>query len=385
MKGPSVPLILSGEALRNPHVGVGVYAQRLIRGLLCHPAAPEFRVAIEEGWQTGLSDLPESLFLKIAPLRGLPHPLLHQIAFGTRLGGLMRRRFPETILHAPGPMWAPRGPARLVVTLHDCIYRHFPLYLGRFWLRRWLAQATERFAAGAARVLTVSQFSADELARHARIPREKLRVIYNWVGPEFALADRAAAAAEVRRKYQLPERFWLYLGGYDYRKNVGFLLEAYAAARQSAVCPPLVLAGAIPRQTQPPYSDPVGKAAALGLREAEVHFPGSIAGDDLPGLHAAAELLVYPSLYEGFGLPPAEAMAVGTPVLVADTSSLPEVVTRPECRFDPRALPSLVEKLVAAARAPQAFRCPLRPEFREAVAIERYLEAVMPDGGWRKP
>jgi glycosyltransferase involved in cell wall biosynthesis len=175
----------------------------------------------------------------------------------------------------------------------------------------------------------------------------------------------------------LPSRFWLYLGGYDYRKNVERLIEAYSHARRDASCPPLVLAGAIPAQTAPPYSDPLGKARAAGLTTTEVIFPSSIATADLPGLYAAAELLVYPSLYEGFGLPPAEAMAVGTPVLVSDTSSLPEVVPRAECRFDSQSASALVEKLKSAATDPGQFHCALHEEFHEAYALGRYLNAVI--------
>jgi glycosyltransferase involved in cell wall biosynthesis len=370
-----VRLVINGQALRMPHVGIGVYTQRLIRGLLRHPQSPAFRVVIEEGSQSALPDLPDALFLTL-PRSRLPHPLLRQIAFANRLVGLVNTEFPQAVLHAPGPMWAPRRPPRLVVTLHDCIYRHFPLYLGRFWLRKWVTAATERFAARSNLVLTDSDSSARDLAHTAHIPAQKIRVLYAWLGPEFVAANVPEEARRVREKLGLPPRSWLYIGGFDYRKNVERMIEAYGLACRATPCPPLVLAGSIPSRTAPPYSDPVGAIRIAGLSPAQVFLPGRIADEDLPGLYAAAELLIYPSLCEGFGLPPAEAMAVGTPVLVSDSSSLPEVVPRAECRFDPQSVSAIAEKLQAAAQDARQFRCALRPEFTESVAIARYLELI---------
>ena len=97
---------------------------------------------------------------------------------------------------------------------------------------------------------------------------------------------------------------------------------------------------------------------------------------DLPALYAAAELFVYPSLYEGFGLPPLEAMSMGTPVLVSNGTSLPEVVPCRECQFDARSIPAIAEKLEAAAMDASQFRCARRAECSEQHAIDRYLELL---------
>ena len=237
-------------------------------------------------------------------------------------------------------------------------------------------RATERFAAKADLVLTVSDFSAKELTASAGIPSTKIRVVPNWVDPSYFVPSSAAALAALRQKLELPGRFWLYVGGFDYRKNVEFLIRAYAMARAEAACPPLILAGAIPADLAKPVCDIRGAIREAGLPPETVLMPRLIETADLPALYSAAELLIYPSLYEGFGLPPAEAMAVGTPVLVSDGSSLPEVVRSSHCRFDPRVADSLRIKLVQATANPQQFCSDLPPEFRQADGIHRYLESI---------
>ena len=125
-----------------------------------------------------------------------------------------------------------------------------------------------------------------------------------------------------------------------------------------------------------PYCDVFGALRDSGLDPDTVLMPGRIADSDLPGLYAGAGLFIYPSLYEGFGLPPAEAMAAGTPLLVSDGSSLPEVVQKPECRFDPAISSQLTAKLDAAAVDPSQFTSPLPPCISEAASIASYLAAI---------
>jgi glycosyltransferase involved in cell wall biosynthesis len=370
-----LPLIIGGLGLRNPSVGIGVYTRRLIEGLLRHaPAAVRLTVLVPEsvpaemlGW------LPESHIDRVKePPGGLPDLVRDAWLFER----MIRMAEPEAIFHSPAPAWALSRRERTVITVHDCIYRRFPRYLGRRFARKRLIFAAERYAAGARRVLTVSRCSAEDLVRLAGIPREKIEVVHNWAGPEFEPAKARPAAPEVAGKYGLPPDYWLYLGGYDYRKNIEFLIRAYAAARRAAGCPPLVLAGTIPTDLTKPFCDVHGALRETGLDEKAVLMPGRIAEADLPGLYAGARLFIYPSLYEGFGLPPAEAMAAGTPVLVSDGSSLPEVVQREECRFDPTAPAQLIAKLEAAAADPGQFVCRLPPYVSEAAGVEAYLAVL---------
>jgi glycosyltransferase involved in cell wall biosynthesis len=131
---------------------------------------------------------------------------------------------------------------------------------------------------------------------------------------------------EVRARYDLPADYVLYLGGYDVRKNIPTLLKAYTYLQESTGGDlPLVLAGRLPGKKNPRFTDVTGLVEAMGLHDS-VRPIGWIDEADTPSLYRMARCFVYPSRYEGFGLPPLEAMACGTPVVAANTSSLPEVV-----------------------------------------------------------
>jgi glycosyltransferase involved in cell wall biosynthesis len=120
----------------------------------------------------------------------------------------------------------------------------------------------------------------------------------------------------------------------------------------------------------------IGAIERTGLQSDDVHMPGLVATDDLPGLYRAASLFIFPSLMEGFGLTPAEAVASGTPVLSADNSSLPEVIRNAECRFDAKDIESLTVKLVAAAKDEKQFSSELCEDFTEPYGIKRYLGLI---------
>jgi glycosyltransferase involved in cell wall biosynthesis len=114
----------------------------------------------------------------------------------------------------------------------------------------------------------------------------------------------------------------------------------------------------------------------VDLRDDQILLSGPISETDLPMLYRAASLFIFPSLMEGFGLPPAEAMAVGTPVLVSNKASLPEVVQTADCRFDPTQPESLIAKLIAAAENERQFTAPLCDRFTESYGLKRYLDLM---------
>ena len=374
-------LVISGLPLLHPHVGVGTYTLRLIDALLRAPDAPPFRVLLPADAAEARALLPAEICV---PVPGRPpsrHPLLAAAWWGILIARTAARRFPAALFHSPAPLWSPWRSARTVVTLHDCLYRRFPVYTGNHGLRRWLARATERYAAGGHLVLTDSACSQHDLATLAQIPAGKIRRLYPWV-PRDATPELARPQRDrIRAQHQLPTRFWLYVGGYDIRKNVPFLIRAYAAAHAHAQrpLPPLVLAGTLPTRQHPTLCDLPAALAEAGLPRGQIVSIGRVAEADMPGLYAAAELLLYPSLYEGFGLPPAEAMAVGTPILVSNTSSLPEVVPHAASQFSPTDLDALTQKLLAAHADVTQFACPLNPAFTESVALRHYLALLLGD------
>lgn len=374
MAATSLKLVLNGFALSNPFVGQGAYTLRLVQGLE-GSLRDEFLVVLPHNANIPVG-LGKAKFLHL-PRRFVPsHELFRQIVYNHQLLRFVCEEFPYAVFHSPGPIASRHIPRRAVVTLHDCIYRSFPNYLGRFFIRRVYMRATERFAAKASLVLTDSVFSRDQLISKVGIEPYRIKVLHPWVGNEFLSPAPPPKVETLRTRLKLPNHFWLYLGGYDYRKNVEFLIESYATAQRSRPLPPLVLAGNILQKRTAVTCDVLGALQKSGLSSDNVLMPGLIPSDDLPDLYRAAALLIYPSLMEGFGLPPAEAMATGTPVLASNKSSLPEVVQRAECLFDPTNHESLVEKLIAAAQDETQFSAKLSPTFVESHAINRYLKLI---------
>ncbi len=371
-------LVLSGLSLGNPFVGQSVYALRIIEGLLRRRDGFPFQVIAPAAYSEIKQLVPPEHLILLDGRPPLPHELIANIYWANRAASYVRKHHPDALFHSPSPIWARHQPAQTVVTLHDCIYRHFRNYLGKWFIRRQLVEATERFAARARLVLTDSEFSKQDLMEHSPVPPENMRVLYPWVDERSFEPISESTLVALRAKLRLPERFWLYLGGYDYRKNVEFLVAAYAdARRESSHIPPLVLAGRIPAPGKNPvHCDVHGAIREASLPADAVLMPGVINHADLPGLYRLASLLVYPSLMEGFGLPPAEAMAVGTPVLASNTSSLPEVVREARCRFDPSSPEDLRARLLDAARDTAEFHCALPHEFTERSGLARYLELL---------
>lgn len=369
-------LLISGIPLINPYVGVGVYTQRLVRALASEPHSVDWLLLQPSSAPALPFSLPPKHVFPVPVPRYSGFSLIDQNLFANALCRRASDFGPGHVFHSPGPISSLHKPAHTIVTLHDCIYRHFPRYLGRFWIRRKLLEWTEAYARKADLVLTDSQCSARDLAELAGIAPGKIRVVYPWVDEAYYPEPARSSIPGVRSRYKLPAEYWLYIGGFDYRKNVEFLLEAYAKALENAPLPPLVLAGSIPNDPTKPFCDVLGTLKKLGKAAGQVLMLGRIPDEDMPGLYAGASLFLYPSLYEGFGLPPAEAAAVGTPVLACRSSSVPEIVTREECLFDPRSPGELVGKMIHASRFPESFRYELPSRFRQKEALASYLEAL---------
>ncbi len=207
-----------------------------------------------------------------------------------------------------------------VVTVHDLSFLRYPQAFRRF-NRAYLGWMTRLAVRKAARVIAVSESTRRDVIALCGVADEKVTVVPNGVTSDFCPAEAHAVAAFRQRK-GLPERCILFLGTLEPRKNVERLVEAYAllAQRQRGDLPPLVIAGAKGWF----YDTIFARVAQHGLA-GRVIFPGFIPADELPWWYRGATLFVYPSLFEGFGLPVLEAMACGTPTITSNVSSLPEV------------------------------------------------------------
>ncbi len=257
---------------------------------------------------------------------------------------------------------------RTVFTLHDLIFLFHPETHKP--MNRWfLTLMMPRFLRAADAVIAVSECTKRDAVRAYGIPEEKITVIYEGVSPRFRPADPAAIAA-VRQKYGLPEHFILYVGTIEPRKNLTALLEAFANLQSAIGNLHLVFVG----KKGWLYEGFFRRLRELGLEE-RVHFTGYVPDEDLPVLYSAADLFVFPSLYEGFGLPVLEAMACGVPVVCSNTSSLPEVAGDAALLVDPtdvRALAAAMER----ALTDQALRATLRARGLERARRFTWEEAA---------
>jgi glycosyltransferase involved in cell wall biosynthesis len=240
-----------------------------------------------------------------------------------------------TLAHVPyfGPPL--RSPAPLVVTVHDLTTLLVPEYRqgGRARLYNALVSAAAR---GAGHILTDSQASRDDILAHLGVAEGDVTVVYLGVGPEYTpRAGNSLVDMAVRRKYDLPDFYVLYLGGYETHKNVVTLLNAYTyVAGALGEEYPLLLAGRKPDGVSAAFPDYDGVIERAGLSRF-VRWIGYVDEADKPLLYRGAEVFAFPSRHEGFGLPPLEAMACGTPVVVGDSGSLPEIIGPAGFAIDP--------------------------------------------------
>jgi glycosyltransferase involved in cell wall biosynthesis len=209
--------------------------------------------------------------------------------------------------------------ARTVTTIPDIAYEHYPEFFPAYQ-RAWSKTLIRWSAHRADHIITVSEYSKRSIASTYHIPEDKITVTYEAAGDEFVPIESEHARQEIRQKYGINDRFILYLGRLQARKNIPALVDAYARLRRRGATHKLVLVG----RRDSLFSPVLQKIACWGL-EAEMMFPGYVPAEDVPIFYNAADLFVYPSLYEGFGLPILEAMACGVPVITSRGTALEEI------------------------------------------------------------
>lgn len=245
------------------------------------------------------------------------------------------------LFHAPHYVVSPLVQRPYVVTIHDCIHLRFPEYLPNrmapLYARVMMRQAARR----AARVLTVSHASKQDILNYLHTPAEKVEVVANGLDEALASPPDADALARVADRYQLTTPFVLYAGNIKPHKNVDRLIEAYAVLRRRGMTTvDLVIIG----DNLSKYPELRRLVQRFQLHP-HVRFLGFVPAETLAALYRLARVFVFPSLYEGFGLPPLEAMAAGTPVVTSNVSSLPEVVGDAALLVDPMDAGAIAEAI----------------------------------------
>jgi glycosyltransferase involved in cell wall biosynthesis len=217
------------------------------------------------------------------------------------------------------------------VTIHDCIHLMFPQYLPNRFALAYARTSIALAARRATRVMTVSESSKRDILRFVDVRPEKIDVIYNAFDERFGVEPLEEDVVRVRERYQLHDEFVLYAGNVKPHKNLERLIEAFDLVRKRGLDHlKLVMIG-----------DEISKYAALrrAVHQHQLHkyvrFLGYLPEETLAVMYRLAGVFVFPSLYEGFGLPPLEAMASGTPVVTSNVSSLPEVAGDAAVLVDP--------------------------------------------------
>ncbi|HXT69894.1 MAG TPA: glycosyltransferase family 1 protein [Vicinamibacterales bacterium] len=226
------------------------------------------------------------------------------------------------LFHAPHYVVSPFVTTPYVVTIHDCIHLRFPQYLPNRRALHYARVMMRMSAKRSRRVLTVSQASKDDILHYLRVPDSKVEVIYNALDERLAVVPTPDEVDRVRQRFQLTAPFVLYAGNIKPHKNLDRLIEAFSIMRKSGIDDVQLLI----------IGDEISKYPSLRRLVHRHHlyphvrFLGFVPDATLAVLYRLAAVFVFPSLYEGFGLPPLEAMAAGTPVVTSNVSSLPEVV-----------------------------------------------------------
>lgn len=324
-------VLIATNALRPPVTGIGVYVQGLVAGLLDNPRVETLH-GLQDGRVHALTALPP--IADDAAAVAVPSVIRRASRKARRVwhrvaGARALRKLGPTVYHEPNYLPVRyRGPK--VITVHDLSHHHYPDFhpAARVMaLNRALPQAV----ADAAGVITVSEYVAEEVRTHFDVDPARVHAIHNGVSPAFAPRAPDTLAVALRRYGLTPGAYVLSVATLEPRKNLERLMRAYAA---------------LPQALQDRF--PLALAGATGWRNGGIHRLldrlivrgrairlGYVPACDLPFIYAGSGAFAYPAIYEGFGLPPLEAMASGVPTLTSSTSAMPEVAGDAALQVDP--------------------------------------------------
>lgn len=247
---------------------------------------------------------------------------------------------------------APRSQtSKIVVTIHDLIPYRLPEIVRPSFMRRFITEMPQ-IIERADGIISVSEASKRDIIDIFNVDPAKIAVIPSAPSPIFQRLPKETSRRLLAERHHILKNFILYVGGLNARKNVAELICAYAKIyRELPGLPQLVVVGAESKNRRKLEL----LAEALEVKN-DVVFPGFVENTELPWFYNAADLFVYPSLYEGFGLPPLEAMACGTPVIVSNVSSLPEVAGDAALQVNPHDTLELAEAILMML-SNESFRC----------------------------
>ncbi len=323
-------LIEASEAYRN-RSGIGRFSRALIHAL------------IEQGYPLRFSPEDWNARVHDHKVRTLAKRIEH---FGGHLwvtqglSAATQQRTHARVVHSLSffaPLLVRTTP--ITITLFDLAYFDLPDDTDPFW-GRYARRMMPVFARHAAHIFTTSHWTREQIAARFAIPLDQITCIYGGVDPVFHVIEDSAALARVREKYNLPHRFFLYVGAWRRNKNLRVLFEACAGLSLVVTGEPFT-----PEETELPEL-----ARRMGV---DAHFIGYAADEDLPAVYTLAQAVVLPSLYEGFGMPVLEAMACGAPVVISDIPVLRETAGDAALFFPPQQPDRLRDHLITLFDSPE--------------------------------
>ena len=331
-------IAFDGTTLTPGRTGVGYYTEHLLQHLAREVEATgdELIVISNQPIDTA-HPLPAHVKVHV----GMRFPL--RIVWMQLMAARVLEDIRADVAHFTNGMIPLGTAAARVVTIHDMSLELYPEChpLRRRMINRPLISVAARVADA---VVTVSDSARDDLLQFHNVPASRVRVLHEAAGPDFRLIRDHRLRARIRMRYGLPERFVLYVGAIEPRKNLHRLVDAFASARRQGVGHELVCVGPYGWSSRDLYEH----VDRLGLRQV-VHFTGYVPAEDLPVIYNLSDFFVFPSIYEGFGLPVVEAMACGTPVITSNSSSLREIAGDAALTADPLSIEALAASLVRVA------------------------------------
>jgi glycosyltransferase involved in cell wall biosynthesis len=329
--------------------GIGTYLRNLLRGLAKIDQTTEYVLLCNKDDIAVAASLGPN-FRAVAESAG-HYSFAEQISIPMAVA-----RARVDVFHAPHYVLPVLTPGPTVVTIHDCIHLMFPQYLnhrlGYAYARAAMWTATHK----SARILTVSEQSKRDILKFFKVPPDKIVVTPNSIEGRFGVDPSDEEVRQTRERYQLSHPYILYVGNIKPHKNLERLIEAFHLVRSQGRSElELLIIG-----------DEIGKLQALrrAVHKYDLHryvrFHGYVPDKTLSVLYRLASVFVFPSLYEGFGLPPLEAMASGTPVVTSNVSSLPEVVGDAAVLVDPYSPEAIADGILKVLQSSH-----LRAELRQ--------------------
>jgi glycosyltransferase involved in cell wall biosynthesis len=316
--------------------GMDIVALELIRSLQEFDHKNEYIVFVKDDEDSDV--LKESPNMKVVRVAGSPYPYWEQV----RLPAEAKKNGVD-LLHCTSNTAPFTVNIPLVVTLHDIIYlERLNLTEGSSYqilgnlYRRWNVPSMVK---NASLLITVSEFEKQRIQEHFHLPQGRIETVYNGVGSHFRRELDQQKLLEVRKKYNLPQRFVFFLGNTDPKKNVQGVLRALSILKNSNRLNFTLVMPDIDRSYLERLAARNGDPDILK----NISFTGYIPNEELPALYSLADLFLYPSIRESFGIPILEAMACGTPVVTSSTSAMPEVAGGAAYLIDPLDADSLAD------------------------------------------